>query len=228
MSSESIARNTDRSWVTETVRRIHRGLLTPAPLRGDLVEAHFELLFREYEPRIRRKLRYMGWRGADLDDLVQDVMLRVYRGLGSFRLDASFDTWVLQVMSNAAKNAARDRSTAKACATRASLDSLLERDGDSGPAMTEPQATGDGPQEAALTAERKARLVAALDELPARIRQCLLFRYQGYKYREIAVAQGVTVATVKKQISQGHKRLRPILGSFVELFGVLLVSILLW
>ena len=59
------------------------------------------------------------------------------------------------------------------------------------------------------------------------MRQCLLFRYQGYRYREIAAAQGVTVATVKKQITQGHKRLRPILGPFVELFGVFLVSILL-
>ena len=61
--------------------------------------------------------------------------------------------------------------------------------------MAEPQSTEGGPQEAALAAERKARLVAAFDQLPARIRQCLLFRYQGYKYREIAVAQGVTVAT---------------------------------
>ena len=64
--------------------------------------------------------------------------------------------------------------------------------------------------------------------LPARMRQCLLFRYQGYKYREIAEAQGVSVTTVKKQVSQGHKRLRPILGAYVELFGVFLALILLW
>ncbi len=220
MSSESTERHdrTDRAWVALTVRRIHR---------GDAVEAHFELLFCEYEPKIRRRLWHLGWRDADLDDLVQDVMLRVYRGIGSFRLDASFDTWILQIMSNAAKNAVRDRSTGKARATRASLDSLLEDDGESGPAMAEPQGTADGPLDTALATERKARLAAALDQLPARIRQCLLFRYHGYKYREIAVAQGVTVATVKKQISQGHKRLRPILGSFVELFGIILASILL-
>ncbi len=216
-STESHVRK-DRAWVAETVRRIQR---------GQAVEAHFELLFREYEPAVRRKLRYRGFSGADLDDLVQDVMLRVYRGLGSFRLDASFDTWILQIMSNAAKNAARDRSTAKARATRTSLDGLLERDDDTGPAMAEPAVPEDGPLEGALAAERKARLVAALDELPARVRQCLLFRYQGYKYREIADAQGVSIATVKKQVSQGHKRLRPLLGSFVELFGVLLLSMLL-
>ena len=221
MSSKSTSdtKGKERAWVVEAVRRIQR---------RDAVAAHFELLFLEYEPRVRRKLRFQGWSGADLDDLVQDVMVRVYRGLGGFRFDASFDTWVLQIMSNAARNAARDRATGKARATRASLDSLLESDGESSPMLPEPAAAGDGPLDDAMAAERKERLAAALDQLPARIRQCLLFRYQGYKYREIAQAQGVTVATVKKQVSQGHKRLRPILGSFVELFGVFLVSVLLW
>ncbi len=222
-STESHARK-DRAWVAETVCRIQQGLRTPGG--GNVVEEHFELLFREYEPAVRRQLRYRGWRGADLDDLVQDVMVRVYKGLGSFRHDSSFDTWVLLIMRNAVKNAARDRATGKARATRASLDSLLASDGEAGPAMAEPAAAGDDPLEGALAAERKARLKKALDLLPARIRQCLLFRYQGYKYREIAEAQGVTVATVKKQGSQGHKRLRPILGAWVELFGVILAVIL--
>ena len=139
MSSESASNDgkdrSGRAWVAETVRRIQR---------GDAVEAHFELLFREYEPAVRRKLRYRGWLGADLDDLVQDVMIRVYRGLGRFRFDSSFDTWILQIMSNAAKNAARDRNTGKARATRASLEGLLE-DGDSGPAMAEPEGRWTAP-----------------------------------------------------------------------------------
>lgn len=206
-----------RAWVTETVRRIKR---------GNAIEAHFELLFRAYEPRVRRRLRYKGWSGADLDDLVQDVMLRVFRGIATFRLDASFDTWILLIMNNAAKNAARNRNTAKARATRTSLDSMLAPDEELGPAMAEPQEPKPGPLDSTLVAERKARLAAALEQLPARMRQCLLFRYQGYKYREIAEAQGVTIATVKKQVSQGHKRLRPILGHFVELFGIFLIVIL--
>lgn len=208
----------NRAWVAEIVRRIQR---------GDSIEGHFELLFRAYEPAIRRRLRYKGWFDADLDDLVQDVMLRVFRGIGTFRLEASFDTWILLIMSNAAKNAARNRNTGKALATRTSLDSLLAHDDESGPAMAEPEEPSAGPLDLALAAERKARLADALEQLPARMRQCLLFRYQGHRYREIAAAQGVTIATVKKQISQGHKRLRPILGRFVELFGVFLVLLLL-
>lgn len=223
MSSEStrgIVRKEryNRAWVAATVRRIQR---------GDAVEEGFELLFREYEPAVRHRLRGKSWQGADLDDLVQEVMIRVYRGLRSFRLDASLDTWILQIMENAAKNAARDRSTGKARATGASLDGLLAADDAAAATMAEPAGTADSPLDSALAAERKARLAAALDQLPARMRQCLLFRYQGYKYREIADAHGVSITTVKKQISQGHKRLRPILGPFVELFGLLLVLTLL-
>lgn len=217
MSSDSTAGEArkdrrQRAWVAATVRRIQR---------GEDVEEGFGRLFREYEPAVRRILRHRGWRGADLDDLVQDVMLRVYRGLGSFRRDASFDTWILQIVRNAAANAQRDRSTAKARAGRPSLEGLLAAEG-SGPALPEPESPAGGPLDDALAAERKTRLAAALEELPARVRQCLLFRYQGYKYREIADAQGVTVATVKKQVTEGHKRLRPILGRFAEVFALFL------
>ncbi len=219
MSSESSKRVErrdfgTRGWVTEAVRRIQR---------GEGVEANFELLFREYEPKIRRRLRQRGWRGADLEDLVQDAMIRVYRGLETFRLDASFDTWMLLIVSNVANNAGRDRNTGKARATRASLEGLLAAEGDRAPALAEPAGSEPGPLDNALSQERKARLAAALEQLPTRVRQCLLFRYQGYKYREIAQAQGVSIATVKKQIGQGHRRLRPILGRFVELFALLLL-----
>ena len=203
------------AWVAELVRRIQQG--------GG--EDDFELLFRAYEPRVRARLRKQGWRGADLDDLVQDVMLRVYRGIGNFRLEASFDTWILKIMSNANQNAIRDRNTGKARATRTSLEDLYPRT-EIGDRRAEPASSDDSPLDESLAAERKARLAAALDQLPSRVRQCLLFRYQGYKYREIAKAQGVSITTVKKQISQGHKRLRPILGRFVELFGVFLVLVL--
>ncbi len=115
MNSESTGQNNregaDRGWVSQAVRRMQQ---------GDAVASHFELLFRHYEPKIRGHLRRDGWRDADLDDVVQEVMVRVYRGVKTFRLEASFDTWILRIMSNASKNAIRGRHTGKARATRAS------------------------------------------------------------------------------------------------------------
>lgn len=200
-----------RGWVSETVRRIQRG----ASCSRDL-----ERLFCDYEPKIRSILRKTGWKEPDLDDLVQEVMLRTFRGLRTFRLDSSFDTWILRIVSNVEKNAIRAHRSSKARATRTSLEDLTAGNDETGPRMSEPKGHEAGPLESVLASERRARLAAALYELPARMRQCLLFRYYGYKYAEIAQAQGVSVATVKKQVNQGHKRLRPILGRFVEVFGI--------
>jgi DNA-directed RNA polymerase specialized sigma24 family protein len=55
----------------------------------------------------------------------------------------------------------------------------------------------------------------------------LLFRSYGYTIEEIARAQGVAVATVKKQIQKGLKRLPDLLDPEVELFGLSVVLILL-
>lgn len=213
-------RSENRAWIAELVRRFQA---------GEDVEGSFELLFKRYEPAVRRHLARRGWRGAALEDLVQDVMIRVYRGMATFRLESSLDTWILSVMRNTENNAHRDRHTDKAKTTTraASLDSLLDKEAERGPSIPEPESPNDGPLDDALAHERKARLAAALENLPARMRQCLLFRYHGLRYHEIAAAQGVSVATVKKQIAAGHKRLRPILGPFVELFTLFLLFALL-
>lgn len=207
----------DRAWVLETVARIQR---------GEALDPLFELVFRDYEPLVRGLLRRRGWSGFDLDDLVQIAMIRVYQGIGEFRFDSSFDTWVLKVMANAEINFIRDRLTEKAKANRTSLESLLVPRDEGGPGMPEPASQAASPEEELLAAERKERLAAALRQLPNRMRQCLLFRYQGYQYGEIARAQGVSVPTVKKQIGEASRRLRPLLGSFVDLFGLILLLIL--
>lgn len=209
----------DFGWTAVVVHRIQRGQ-TP--------EAHFELLFRAYEPQVRHLLRRHGWHGEDLNDLVQDVMLRVYRGIETFRLDASFDTWILRIMSNAHKNAVRNRKTLKARAARTSLESLVEHGGDQALAPNEPESLAANPYDATRIAELKARLARAIDRLPDRMRQCLLLSYRGFRYREIADAQGVSVTTVKKQLVEGRRRLRPLVGDFVEHFGIWLVLGLQW
>lgn len=217
MSARPKQSSPNRAWVEKAILEFQR---------EERQDENFELLFREYAPRVRSILWRQGWRQPDLDDLVQDVMIRVYKGLGGFGFRASFDTWLLHIMNNAAQNARRDRRTGKAKLLRNSLEGLLEPAEERGPKIAEPEHPDPDPLEETLSVERRGLLIKALDELPARTRQCFLFRYQGYKYREIAQAQGVSIETVKKQIGKGHRRLRPILGSIVELFSLLLSAAL--
>jgi RNA polymerase sigma-70 factor (ECF subfamily) len=56
--------------------------------------AEFAKLFASEAPRVWRALRRLGVRDADLDDLVQDVFIVVYRRWGDFRGESSLRTWI--------------------------------------------------------------------------------------------------------------------------------------
>ena len=61
------------------------------------------------EPTLRRLLGRRCGRHADIDDLVQETYLRVWRGLGRFRGDSSLMTWVTRIALNVSRNWERSR-----------------------------------------------------------------------------------------------------------------------
>jgi len=73
---------------------------------------HFEQLVQEHEGRIRQIARRFAAPGA-VDDLVQDILMRLWRSLPGFRGEARIETWIYRVALNAAmtslKESIRDR-----------------------------------------------------------------------------------------------------------------------
>jgi RNA polymerase sigma-70 factor (ECF subfamily) len=70
----------------------------------------FGMLIALHEPRIRRlAYRLLGWRGqaADLDDVVQDVFVRLLEKLGTFRGEANVATWLTRVTINRCRSLQR-------------------------------------------------------------------------------------------------------------------------
>ena len=59
---------------------------------GDL--GHFDELVRRHIGPVRRMAFSMVLNHADADDLTQEVFLRVARGIGNFRGQAKFSTWL--------------------------------------------------------------------------------------------------------------------------------------
>lgn len=208
------------SWVRHAIKEIQA---------GQDVEEHFGLLFRHYEPLCRSLLRSFSLR-SDLDDVVQDVMLRLFRGIKNFRLESSFNTWLTRIVHNAARSAIRNHNTQKNRATNTSLEALLSakslEEGKGG--FPEPHSERPNPLEVTLSAEREEIFLKMLQELPPRIRQCMLLYYvHGFTRSEIAQLQGTTVNTVKKQLADGRRRVRPILSEIVEILGLLLAVLVL-
>jgi RNA polymerase sigma-70 factor (ECF subfamily) len=149
------------------------------------------------------------------DDLVQDTLLRVYRNIGQYRFEAAFSTWVRQIAENVWKNAVRNLQAAKRGAPVESLDSVPEgREEDESLALIDPAPT---PEERALATEQERVVRSAIEELPAGMRLCAELRLgSDLKYREISDVTGIGLDTVRSQLFEARKRLKPILERYFQ------------
>jgi RNA polymerase sigma-70 factor (ECF subfamily) len=134
-----------------------------------------------------------------VDDLAQEVFLRVHRNLPYFKGEARLSTWLYRIVANLC--------TQESQRTRGREVSLDERTGILGPAA-EP-GIGD---RAFSDLELRDRLEKALARLPAGYRLLVAGHYLGdMRYDELAEALKLPLGTVKTQIHRAKRLLRVIL-----------------
>lgn len=171
-------------------------------------EEDFQSLFTRY---FRPLFRFFTSRGLSHDeslDLIQETYLRVYRGISEFRGDASFETWLFQIAINLWRKELRRRMAAKRKGTETPLDASIGAENLT-PVSEVIASRQPASIEDMLARERIRLLQEALAELPPQMRRCVTLHVgQGLKYREIATAMGISIDTVKSQISQAKNRLR--------------------
>jgi RNA polymerase sigma-70 factor, ECF subfamily len=153
----------------------------------------FETLYHAHLPRVHSLVRRLTG-GRDTDEITQDVFVRVWQKLGTFRGDSAFGTWLHRL----AVNVVIERFRAE----------TLRR-----------QRLHDG--EAIFgTLSAPARLVdvsmdfeAALEKLPDGAREIfVLHDVEGYKHREIGTLLGISPGTSKAQLHRARMMLRRHLG----------------
>jgi RNA polymerase sigma-70 factor, ECF subfamily len=69
--------------------------LIAAVLKGDA--ASFEPLIRKYQPRVFATARRYARRDSEVEDIVQEVFLKAFQKLGTFRGDAPFEHWLMRL-----------------------------------------------------------------------------------------------------------------------------------
>ena len=175
-----------------------------AAVRQGNAEA-FEVVVREYQPRLYRFLFGMVGDAEVARDLTQDTFLAAYRALPETSEDLNLTGWLFQIARNNARSHWRRRKLfAWLPFGRGNGDD--ERDGDG-----VPEGLGvplDGPEETVV--EREA-LGGALKLLQRADRECLLLCADGFSYAEICAVTGLTLSAVKGRIFRARKELRAIL-----------------
>jgi RNA polymerase sigma-70 factor (ECF subfamily) len=162
----------------------------------------FEILISSHLPQVRRFARAYARSDADVDDLAQEALVKVYKSLRSFRFQATFKTWLYSVVRNVFFDAVRSRA-----GRERSLEEPLPPDHAQLPSGSE------APDEGLSRAEQQQRMWRALRELPAEFRAAVvLFDVEGHTYEEVAAVEGVPVGTVKSRLSRGRALLRTILA----------------
>ncbi|QSQ23299.1 sigma-70 family RNA polymerase sigma factor [Pyxidicoccus parkwayensis] len=162
----------------------------------------FELLISSHMPQVRRFARAFATSEADVDDLAQEALVKVYKSLRSFRFQSSFKTWLYSVVRNAFFDATRSRA-----GRERTLEEPLEVEHAHAPSGAVPA------DEGIAQAEEKERLWRALRALPVEFRTAVvLFDVEGYSYDEVAAIEGVPVGTVKSRLSRGRTQLRTLLA----------------
>lgn len=139
-----------------------------------------------------------GDRG-DAEEAVQDGFVKAYRAFGRFREGSPFRPWLLRIVANEARNRRRSAGRRAGLALRAAAAAS----GDAAPS----------PEAAALTHERREKLLAALGVLDERDRDVLVHRFLlDLGEEETAAALGVRRGTVKSRTSRALERMRAVLG----------------
>ncbi|HVM11419.1 MAG TPA: sigma-70 family RNA polymerase sigma factor [Actinomycetota bacterium] len=156
--------------------------------------------FEELVERTRRQVYSMARRlmrdAHEAEDVAQEVYLRVYRGLPTFRQEASFETWLYRIVANTAFTQMRRRGRFG--------DVAPEPMGDEAPSRDRPLG------EAAMDRDDLTR---ALAKLPAASRAVVVLRdVYGLTMKEIASEMGTSEGAVKVRLHRARTRLRELLA----------------
>jgi RNA polymerase sigma-70 factor (ECF subfamily) len=146
--------------------------------------------------------RFVGNR-TEAEDISQEVFLRVYRTLGSYRsAHGGFATWVTSVTRNLLIDHYR----------RTKRDRLTDSLDDAMPVVENKESVARRPDEQTLLGELNAQVQAALTRLSPELREAVILRdLQQLEYAEIQHVLEVPEGTVKSRINRGRIELAKIL-----------------
>ena len=158
------------------------------------LEQVFNQIVKDYSERLYWHVRRMVGTHEDADDLLQDIFLKIWTALPSFRGEAQLYTWVWRIATNETLNWLR-REKVRAALRFQSMDAEMERR-----IMADPFFNGTAAQR---------ELFKALARLPEKQRQVFVMRWwDELSYEEISAITGTSVGALKASYHIAKEKLQ--------------------
>jgi len=178
--------------------------LVSRALKGD--RRAYEMIVRKYEQPLTNYLSRMTGERETALDFAQEVFLKAYCSLASYRPAFKFSTWLFKIASNHLIDHWRKKKL-----PTVSIDQPIEEK--DGPVM--PQLADPGPSVVRRfeLAEIRQRIERALEAVPEALRELFVLRHVNeFSYEEIADIKSLPVGTVKNRVFQAKEMLRRTMG----------------
>jgi RNA polymerase sigma-70 factor, ECF subfamily len=154
----------------------------------------FVVLTNRHLPAVRRHIHSMVPNATDVDDLLQEVLLKVWRRLSTFRSESTFRTWITRVAINEALQSWRRERSRPVCGTFCDIAIFAS--------------PGESPLQALTRAESSRIVREAVVELPAKYRQILnLWLSEELSLAEIAESLHERIPAVKTRLYRARRML---------------------
>ena len=176
--------------------------------RGKNQKANSRRIFEAYYGRVRGFFLSQGFSHDRAEDLSQEVFLRVFDKIQSFRKENRFAPWLFAIAANIARNERRWWSQQKRGRATDSIDERSDR----GIPIQLPDESAP-PDQLLFEKERSKAMKLAVDKLPRQMGRCVGFVLQGRKVNEIAVLLKLKPPTVRAHLHNARQRLRELLGN---------------
>lgn len=171
----------------------------------DLVRAHlggdpdaFRRLYEKYKEKVYASAYRIVGEPHAAADLAQEIFVKIFHELRSFKFESKFSTWLFRVAVNHAINKANEVQR------HTRIREKIGREGRGDPGGTkEGRPVDEEVQKAILSLSPKLRAIVSLRYL------------EGLSYEEIAEVLEISLGTVKSRLFLAHETLRPLLQDMV-------------
>lgn len=172
----------------------------------------FEEIIGLYEKKVFSTIYYMVKNEHEVEDIVQEVFVKIYKNLKNFKEESSLYTWIYRITINVCIDEIKKKKNV------IYIDEKLQTD--EGEVEFQLEDESKGPDELAEDEELKRKLTECIRKLPVDQSTMIILRdIKGFTYMEIAEMTKMNLGTVKSKINRARASLKRILeetGTFLD------------